>query len=86
MFVLGGLGSPEYEITDLKDPPPNFSFMVPMKSLLVTSGADDGCLMSLLEQVDSVLLSLNGLVLVEGLYSRSAVIEVGGQHCFSSIG
>ena len=42
MFVLGGLGPPEYEITDLKDPPLDFSFMVPTKSLLVTSRADDG--------------------------------------------
>ena len=59
--------------------------MVPTKSLLVTSGADDGCLTSLLEQVDRILLSLHGSVLVEGLYSRGAVIEVGGQHCFGSV-
>ena len=52
MFVLGGLGPLEYEITDLEDHPPVFSFMVPTKSLLVTSGVDDGRLMSLLEQVD----------------------------------
>ena len=49
MFVLGGLGSLEYEITDLKDPPPDFSFMVPAESLLVTSRADDGRLTSLFE-------------------------------------
>jgi len=49
VFVLGGLGPPEYEITDLEYPPPDFSFMVPMESLLVASGADDGRLMSLLE-------------------------------------
>ena len=49
MFVLGRLGPPKYEITDLKDPPPDFSFMVPAESLLVMSGADDGRLTSLLE-------------------------------------
>ena len=85
MFVLGGLGPPEYAIIDLEDPPPDFSFMVLAESLLVTSGVDDGRLTSLLEQVDRVLLSLRGLVLVEGLYSWGAVIEVGGQHCFGSI-
>ena len=86
MFLLGRLGPLEYKITDLEDPPPDFSFMVPTKSLLVRSGANDGCLMSLLEQVTRVLLSLRGLILVEGLYSWGAVVEVGGQHCFSSIG
>ena len=59
--------------------------MVPMENLLIKSGADDGCLMSLLEQVTRVLLSLRGLILVEGLYSRGIVIEVGGQHCFGSV-
>ena len=49
MFVLGGLGPPEYEFTDLEDPPPNFSFMVSMESLLVVSRANDGHLMSLLK-------------------------------------
>ena len=49
MFLLGRLGSSEHEITDLEDPPPNFSFMVLVESLLVVSGADDGHLMSLLE-------------------------------------
>ena len=49
-----------------------------MDSLLVTSRADDGHLMNLLEQVDHVLLSLHGLVLVEGLYSWGTVIEVEG--------
>ena len=51
--------------------------MVPAESLLVMSGADDGRLMSLLEQVDCILLSLYGMVLVEGLYSWGAVIKVG---------
>ena len=68
MFLLGRLGSSEHEITDLKDPPLDFSFMVPVESLLVTSGADDGHLTSLLEQVDCVLLSLYDLVWVEGLH------------------
>ena len=85
MFVHGGLGPPKYEITDLEDPPSNFSFMVPVESLLVASGMDDSHLTSLLEQVDRVLLSLHGSVLVEGLYSRGTMIEVRGQHCFSSI-
>ena len=55
MFVLGRLGPPEYEITDLEDPPPDFSFMVPTESFLVTRGTDDGRLTSLLEQVNYVL-------------------------------
>ena len=49
MFVLGGLGPPEYKITDLEDPPPDFSLMVLAESLLVTSKANDGRLTSLLE-------------------------------------
>ena len=85
MFLFGRLGPLEYKITNLEDPPPDFSFMVPTESLLVTSGADDGHLMSLFEQVDRVLLSLHGLVSVEGLYSWDAVIEVGGQHCFGFV-
>ena len=78
-------GPPEYEITDLEDPPPNFSFMVPAESLLVMSRVDDGRLRSLLKQVDRILLSLRGSILVEGLYSRGVVIEVGGQHCFGFV-
>ena len=57
-----------------------------MENLLVASGADDGHLAGLLEQVDCVLLSLHGSVTVESLHSWGAVVEVGGQHCFSSIG
>ena len=57
-----------------------------MESLLVASEADDGHLACLLEQVDCVLLSLHGLVAVESLYSWGVVVEVGGQHCFSSVG
>ena len=85
MLGLGGLVCPEYEITDLKDPPPDFSFMVPTESLLVTSEADGCRLTSLLEQVDRVLLSLRGSVSVEGLYSWGVVIEVRWQHCFGSV-
>ena len=59
--------------------------MVPTERLLVTSKADDGRLMSLLEQVDRVLLSLHGSVLVEGLYSWGVMIEVGGQCCFGFV-
>ena len=59
--------------------------MVPIESLLVMSGVNDCCLMSLLEQVDRVLLSLRGSVLVEGLYSWGTMIEVGGQHCFGFV-
>ena len=49
MFLLGRLGPSEYKITDLKDPPPDFSFMVHVESLLLVNGVDDGHLMSLLE-------------------------------------
>ena len=76
----------EYEVSDLEDPASDFSFMVPAESLLVASGADDYRLTSLLEQVDCVLLSLRGSVTVEGLHSWGTVVEVGGQHCFSSVG
>ena len=60
--------------------------MVPAESLLVASRADDSRLMSLLEQVDHVLLSLHSSVLVEGLYSWGTMIEVRGQHYFSFVG
>jgi len=43
-------------------------------------------LASLLKQVNRVLLSLRGLVSVEGLHSWGTVVEVGGQHCFNSVG
>ena len=59
--------------------------MVPAVSLLVTSEADDDRHTSLLELVDCVMLSLRGLVSVEGLYSWGTVIEVEGQHRFGSI-
>ena len=60
--------------------------MVPVESLLVASRADDGRLTSLLEQVDHVLLSVRGSVTIEGLHPWGTVVEVGGQHCFSSVG
>ena len=60
--------------------------MVPAESLLVASRADDGRLAGLLEQVDCVLLSLLGSVVVKSLHSWGAMVEVGGQHCFSSVG
>ena len=59
--------------------------MVPVESLLVTSGTDDVRLTSLLEQVDRVLLSLRGSVSVEGLYSWGTMIKVRWQHCFGSV-
>ena len=65
---------------------PDLPFVVHAESLLVASGVDDGRLVGLLEQVDYVLLSLCGSVAVESLHSWGAVVEVGGQHCFSSIG
>ena len=80
------IGSSEYEITNFEDPPPNLPFMVPAESLLVASGADDGRLAGLLEQVDCVLLSLHSSVAVESLHSWGTMVEVEGQHCFSSVG
>ena len=58
---------------------------VPVESLLVMSGADDGRLTSLVKQVNRVLLSLYGLVLVEGPHSWGTMIEVGWQHGFNSV-
>ena len=86
MFLLGCLGSLEHEVSDLEDPPSDLSFMVPTESLLVPSRADDGHLAGLLEQVDYILLSLHGSDAVKSLHSWGTVVEVGGQHCFSSIG
>ena len=76
---------PTSTVSDLEDSPSDFSFMVPMESLLVASGADDGRLVSLLKQVNRVLLSLRGSVLVKGLYSRGTMIKAGGQYCFGSV-
>ena len=80
------MGPPEYEITDFEDPPPNLPFVVAAESLLVASGADDGRLTGLLEQVDCVLLSLRGSVVVESLHSWGTMVEVGEQYCFSFVG
>ena len=83
---LRRLGPLEHEITDFEDSPPDLSFMVPTESLLIASGADDSCLVGLLEQVDCVLLSLHSSVMVKSLHSWGAMVEVRGQYCFSSIG
>ena len=72
------MGPLEYEIIDFKDSPTDLSFVVPVESLLIASGADDGHLTGFLEQVDCVLLSLRGSVVVESLHSWGAMVEVGG--------
>ena len=86
MFFLRRLGPSEHEIADFEYPSSDLPFMVPVEDLLVASGADDGRLVGLFEQVDCVLLSLRGSVVVESLHSWGTVVEVRGQHCFSSIG
>ena len=86
MLLLGQLGPSKHEVSDLEDPSSDFPLVVPTESLLVVSRADDGHLMGLLKQVDYILLSLRGSVTVEGLHSWGAVVEVGEQHCFSSVG
>ena len=86
MLLLGRLGPSKHKVSDLEDSPSDFPLMVPTESLLVVSGVDDSCLIGLLEQVDFVLLSLCGPVAVESLHSCGTMVEVGGQHCFSSIG
>ena len=85
MFLLGRLGPFKHEVSDLKDPSSDFPLMVPTESLLVTSGADDGRLTSLLEHIDHVLLSLHSSVSVKGPYSWGIMVEVGWQHYFGSI-
>ena len=86
MLLLGQLGPSKHEVSDLEDPSSDFPLIVPVEGLLVASGADDDRLTSLLEQVDRILLSLRGLVVIEVLHSLGTVIEVGGQHGFSSVG
>ena len=66
--------------------PPDLPFVVPVESLLVVGRANDGRLVGLLEQVDCILLSLRGSVAVENLHSWGTMVEVGGQHYFSSVG
>ena len=78
MLLLGRLGPSKHEVFDMEDPSSDFPLVVPTESLLVASGADDGRLAGLLKQVDCVLLSLHGPVMVESLYSWGAVVEVGG--------
>ena len=73
------MGPPEYEIADFEYPPPDLPFVVPVESLVVASGADDGHLAGLLEQVNYVLQSLLSSVAVESLYSWGAMVEVGLQ-------
>ena len=85
MFFLCRLGPSEHEIADFEYPSFDLPFVVPTEGLLVASGADDGCLAGLFEQVDCILLSFCGLVVVENFYSWCTVVEVGGQHCLSSI-
>ena len=80
------LGPPEYEITDFEESPPDLSFVVPTESLLIVGEVDDSRFAGFLEQVDYVLLSLRGSVMVESLHSWGAMVEVGGQHCFSFVG
>ena len=86
MLLLGRLGPLKHEVSDLGDRSSDFPLVVPMESLLIASGADDGRLTGLLKQDDCVLLSLRGSVMVESLHSWGTVVEVGGQHCFCSIG
>ena len=86
MFFLPRLGPSEHEIADFENPSFDLPFMVPVEGLLIASGVDDGCLVGLFEQVDCVLLSHRGSVVVESFYSWCAVVKVGGQHCFSSVG
>ena len=80
------MGPPEYEVADFENPSSDLPFVVPAEGLLVASEADDGRLVGLFEQVDCVLLSLRGSVVVESLHSWGTVVEVGGQYCFSSVG
>ena len=86
VLLLCRLGPSKYEVSDLEGPSSDFPLMVPMESLLVASRANNGCLAGLLEQVDCVLLSLRRSVVVESLHSWGIVVEVEGQHCFSSVG
>ena len=58
MFFLRRLGPPVHKITHFEVSLPDLPFVVHAKSLLVVSGANDGRLVGLLEQVDCVLLSL----------------------------
>ena len=85
VFFLRRLGPSEHEIADFKYPFSDLPFVVPAERLLVASRADDGRLVGFFEQVDCVLLSLYGLVAVKSLHSWGTVVEVGWQHCLSSV-
>ena len=78
VFFLYRLGHSEYEIADFEDSPPDLSFVVHTESLLIASGVDNGCLTGLLEQVNCILLSLHGSVMVESLHSWGAMVKVEG--------
>jgi len=78
VLLLGRLGPSKHEVSDLEDPSSDFPLMVPTESLLVASGADDGRLIGLLEQVKCVLLSLRSSIVVEGFYSWGTVVDVRG--------
>ena len=49
MLLLGRSGPLKHEVSDLGDRSSDFPLVVPMESLLVASGADDGRLVGLLE-------------------------------------
>ena len=53
VFFLRRLGPPEYEIADFECSPSDLPFVVPTEGLLVASGADDGRLVGLFEQVNA---------------------------------
>ena len=50
MLLLGRFGPSKHGVSDLEDPSSNFPLVVPLESLLVASGANDGHLAGLLEQ------------------------------------
>ena len=78
MLLLSRLGPSKHEVFDLEDPSSDFPLVVPTESLLVASEVADSPLAGLLEQVDCVLLSLRGSVVVEGLHSWGIVVDVRG--------
>ena len=85
VFFLHRLGPSEHEIADFEYPSSDLPFMVPVEGLLIASGADDGYLEGLFEQVNCVLLGLRCSVAVESCYSWCTMVEVRGQHGFCSV-
>ena len=85
VFFLHRLGPSEHEIVDFKYPSSDLPSVVPTEGLLIASGADDGRLVGLFEQVDCVLLSLRGSAAVESFYSWGVVVKVGGQYRLGSV-